>query len=127
MADTGADSLADASAAAAQGVAEAEAAAAAGVAAAEAAATLGDAQAAAAYELTMAILQDGQVELIPALLALVATAIEEGIAAYLAEQASAKAAFAEAEATYQADVNEISSELSEYEKLIAQLMNKTPG
>lgn len=127
MADTGAGPLTDGASAAAQAVAEAEAAAAEGVATAEAAAALGDAQAAEAYELTMAILQGGQVELIPALLALVATSIEEGIAAYLAEQAAAKVAFEEAEATYQAYAKEISSELAEYENLIAGKMNKRPG
>lgn len=48
-------------------------------------------QARAAYQLVIEILQNGQVELAPALIALEIAAISEGVAAYLAEQTTAAA------------------------------------
>ena len=56
------------------------------IGAAEASALLGTAQATVAYQLAMQILQDKVVDLAPVLIALEVAAINEGIAAYLAEQ-----------------------------------------
>ena len=83
--------LGKATVAAASAVALAEAESLAAIAAAAASAVLGITQAEAAYELTKSILQDGQIELIPALLALEATAIGEGLAAYAATETAAAA------------------------------------
>jgi hypothetical protein len=86
------DAVQAAIAAANQAVASAQAAARTDTALGEAAAAQGDAQAQEAYLLTKSILEDDAVELIPALLALEATAIMEGLAAYVAEQTAAAAA-----------------------------------
>jgi hypothetical protein len=79
-------SIADALRAAQEAVAEAEAAATLDSNTAAATVALGTAQATAAYQLVMQILQDKVVELAPALITLEIAAINEGIAAYLAEQ-----------------------------------------
>lgn len=84
-------SPASAVAAAQLAVAQAEAAAAVDVGAGEAAATLGVAQATEAYQLATQILKNKAVQLAPALIALEVLAINEGIAAYLAEQTAAAA------------------------------------
>ncbi len=130
------EAVAEAEAAASAAVAEAEAAVATAEAEAQASAALGDAEAAEAYQLTMAILQDGQVELIPALLELIASAIEEGIATYLAEQAAAvtalqeinaewKLASQQASATYKSDAASLAQMLAEYESRLAATASRT--
>ena len=67
-------------------VAKAESAAAVDIGTGEASASVGTAQASVAYQLVIQILQDKVVELAPALIAVEIAAINEGIAAYLAEQ-----------------------------------------
>jgi hypothetical protein len=79
-------SIADALSAAQEAVAKAEGAASVDIGAAEATAVLGTAQATVAYQLAMQILQNKVVDLAPVLIALEVAAINEGIAAYLAEQ-----------------------------------------
>lgn len=78
--------IADALSAAQEAVVKAEAAAAVDIGTAEGSAVLGTAQATVAYQLAMQILQDKVVDLAPVLIALEVAAINEGIAAYLAEQ-----------------------------------------
>ena len=85
---------------------------------AEASAVLGTAQASVAYQLAMQILQDQAVELAPALIAVEIAAINEGIAAYLAEQELSMAtekdvetkvasAFEQVEAAFQKDIQDL--------------------
>lgn len=83
--------IADALSAAQEAVVKAETAADLDIGTAETSAGLGTAQASVAYQLAMQILQDQEVELAPALIALEIAAINEGIAAYLAEQELAMA------------------------------------
>jgi hypothetical protein len=75
-------------------------AAAAAVAAAEAAAAKADTVAQTAYQLSMQILEEGQFELMPELVALVAESIQEGMSAYTAVGVAAKSAEAQAQALY---------------------------
>lgn len=78
--------IADALRKAQEAVAKAEAAAALDIGTGEVTALLGTAQATDAYQLVIQILQNKEVDLAPALIAVEIAAISEGIAAYLAEQ-----------------------------------------
>ena len=111
-------SIADALSAAQEAVAKAEAAASVDIGTAEGSAVLGTAQATVAYQLAMQILQDKVVDLAPVLIALEVAAINEGIAAYLAEQELSKSverdvetktasAFEQVEAAFQNSENSI--------------------
>ena len=79
-------SIADALRAAQDAVAKAEAAANLDSGTVEASVVLPTTQATVAYQLVMQILQDKVVELAPVLIALEIAAVNEGLAAYLAEQ-----------------------------------------
>jgi hypothetical protein len=78
--------IADALSAAQEAVVKAITAADVDIGTAETSAVLGTAQASVAYQLAMQILQDQAVELAPALITVEIAAINEGIAAYLAEK-----------------------------------------
>lgn len=127
------EAVAKAEAAATVTVTMAEAASLVDVALAEAIATLGDAQAETAYQLTISILKDGEVELIPALIALELAAIAEGLAAYAAEQEAAAAAFKLSGAseqiafslagdTFNKDSQNVSNEYEKFEQAVKGMM-----
>ncbi|HEX8175064.1 MAG TPA: hypothetical protein VF543_08095 [Pyrinomonadaceae bacterium] len=107
-------SIADAIAAAQLAVTEAEAAATLDMTTVETTATLCTTQATEAYQLAVQILKNKTVELAPVLIALEVAAINEGIAAYLAEETLAytierevmtrvEAAFEKTASDYEAD------------------------
>lgn len=109
--------IAQALAAAFSAVTQAEAAALADVGIGEASAAIGKAEAEAVYQLTNKVYKDGVIESIPALLALEASGIAAGMAAYVATDEAAKAINKEmsarivaaentAAATYQTDINQ---------------------
>ncbi len=114
-------SIADAVSEAQLAVVKAEAAAALDIGSGEASAELGTVQASVAYQLVIQILQDKVVELAPALIAVEVAAINEGIAAYLAEQelsiaiekdiqAKTEFAFDQVQASFETDRQDVSLE-----------------
>jgi len=114
--------IADALSAAQEAVVKAETAADLDLGTAETSALLGTAQASIAYQLAMQILQDQEVELAPALITVEIAAINEGIAAYLAEQELSMAtekdletktalAFEQVHTTFETDTKDLNLEL----------------
>ncbi|HBB88611.1 MAG TPA: hypothetical protein DC047_13450 [Blastocatellia bacterium] len=114
-------SIADALSTAQLAIVQAEAAVTLDTGTGEASAALGTAQAGVAYQLVIQILQDKVVELAPALIAVEIAAINQGIAAYLAEQelstiierdveAKTASAFEDIQANYDADSHSVSTE-----------------
>lgn len=97
-------------------VVKAKAAATLDVGTGEASADLGTAQASVAYQLVIQILQDKVVELAPALIAVEIAAINEGIAAYVAEQELSITIERQLETKTSAVCEQVSAGFAAYEK-----------